>query len=116
MAEVTIFHNPNCSTSRKALDAIRAAGHTPVVVEYLKAGWTKDQLRGLLREMGLEPADILRRKGDLPGELGLLEPGVGDDAILDAMVAHPVLVERPIVRSAKGTVMARPLERIDQVF
>ncbi len=109
---VTIFHNPACGTSRNTLAAIRESGIEPVVVEYLKAGWTKPQLQALLGKLGLGPRDILRTKGSLAAELGLTDPGAEDDAILDAMVAHPVLVERPIVVSARGAVLARPSERV----
>ena len=107
---VTIFHNSNCSTSRKTLAMIREAGVEPTVVEYLKAGWTKAQLEGLLKKMGKRPRDILRTKGDLAGELGLTDPGASDEAILKAMVEHPVLVERPIVDSPKGAAVCRPVE------
>lgn len=113
---VTIFHNPACSTSRKTLEALKAAGAKPVVVEYLKAGWTKPQLQDLLKQLGLTPRDVLRTKGALAGELGLLEDGVSGDRILDAMVEHPVLVERPIVVGPKGAVVARPVERFAEVL
>ncbi|WP_269713694.1 arsenate reductase (glutaredoxin) [Caulobacter sp. NIBR2454] len=113
---VTIFHNPVCSTSRKTLEALGAAGAKPVIVEYLKTGWTKLQLQDLLKQLKLTPRDILRTKGALAGELGLLEDGVSDDRILDAMVEHPVLVERPIVVGPKGAVVARPIERFAEVL
>jgi arsenate reductase len=113
---VTIFHNPACGTSRNTLAAIRETGVEPVVVEYLKAGWTKAQLQDLLGKLGLGPRDILRTKGALAGELGLTEPSASDDAILDAMVAHPVLVERPIVASPCGAVLARPSERVFEIL
>jgi len=113
---VTIFHNPKCGTSRNALAMARAAGYEPEVVEYVKQGWTRDQLRSLLDAMGKTPREAMRTKGDLAAELGLLDPSVGDEAILDAMVEHPILVERPIVKSPKGVVMARPSERIFDVL
>jgi len=113
---VTIFHNPACGTSRNTLAAIRQSGVEPTVVEYLKAGWTKAQLKDLLRQLGLTPRGILRTKGDLVAELGLTDPSVSDDAILDAMVAHPILVERPIVLSPKGAVLARPSERVFDIL
>lgn len=108
--DVTIFHNPACSTSRNTLAMIREAGVEPTVVEYLKAGWTKAQLQDLLKTMGKSPRDILRTKGSLAGELGLTDPAAGDDAILDAMVQHPVLVERPILVTPKGAAVCRPVE------
>jgi arsenate reductase len=114
--DVVIFHNPACSTSRKALDAIRDAGRTPKVVEYLKAGWTKPQLKALFAEMGIRPRDALRTRNTQAEALGLTDPSASDDRILDAMVADPVLVERPIVKTGKGTVLARPVERVGEVL
>ncbi|KRA58411.1 arsenate reductase [Caulobacter sp. Root655] len=108
---VTIFHNPKCGTSRNVLAMIQASGVEPTVVEYLKAGWTREQLGDLLAKAGATPRDWLRAKGPAT-ELGLLEPGVTDDAILAAMIAEPILVERPIVVSAKGVGLCRPSERV----
>jgi len=113
---VTIFHNPKCGTSRNALAMTRAAGYEPEVVEYVQTGWTKAQLTDLLQAMGKTPRQALRTKGDLVAELGLLDPSVSDEAILDAMIEHPILVERPIVKSPKGVVMARPSERVFDVL
>jgi arsenate reductase len=112
MAAITIYHNPGCGTSRNALAAIREAGHQPRVVEYLKTGWRRDQLADLIERMGLKPRDILRVRGTPAEELGLTRPGVSDDAILGAMVAHPILVERPIVVSPKGVALCRPVEKV----
>lgn len=112
---VTIFHNPNCSTSRKALEAIRAAGHTPEVVEYAKVGWTRDRLEGLLRRMGARPREVLRAKGAQAEAAAKLE-GADDETVLQAMLADPLLVERPIIETPKGVVLARPLERLDEVL
>ena len=109
---VTIFHNPACGTSRAALALLRAAGHEPEVVEYLKVGWTRPQLEALLARMGATPRDLLRRRGTPAAELGLLDPAVPDVRILDAMLAHPVLVERPIVTTPKGAALCRPAERV----
>ncbi|ACG77849.1 arsenate reductase [Phenylobacterium zucineum HLK1] len=109
---ITIFHNPACGTSRNTVAMVRAAGYEPEVVEYLQAGWTKPQLQELLAAMGATPRDILRGKGTPAAELGLLEPHVGDDAILDAMVAHPILVNRPIVVTPKGVKLSRPSEAV----
>jgi arsenate reductase len=109
---ITVFHNPNCGTSRNALAAIRAAAHEPAVVEYLKTGWTRPQLEALLAAMGAKPRDILREKNTPAAELRLLDPAVPDGAILDAMVAHPVLVNRPIVVTPKGARLARPAEAV----
>jgi arsenate reductase len=108
---VTIFHNPKCGTSRNVLAMIQASGVEPTVVEYVKAGWTRGQLLDLLAKAGATPRDWLRAKGPAT-ELGLLEPGVADDAILAAMVAEPILVERPIVVTPKGVGLCRPSERV----
>jgi len=109
---VTVFHNPKCSTSRQVVEMIRDRGVEPRIVDYLKVGWTEAQLRELLSEMGALPRDILRIKGGLAQEMGLTDPEATDEAILGAMIADPVLVERPIVRGPSGTVLARPKERV----
>lgn len=107
---VTIYHNPACGTSRNALSMIQAAGYEPTVVEYLQNGWTREQLAALLGAMGMRPLDILRAKGTPAADLGLLDPGMSDDRILDAMIEHPILVNRPIVVTPKGVKLARPSE------
>ena len=109
---ITIFHNPACGTSRSTLALIHAAGHQPTVVEYLKAGWTKAQLHELLAAMQARPRDILRDRGTPAAELGLLDPAATDEQILDAMVEHPILVNRPIVVTPRGTMLSRPAESI----
>ncbi len=114
--EITIFHNPNCGTSRNALAAIREAGHEPTVVEYLKAGWTKAQLKEILKALGASPREILRVRGTPAEELGLTDPKTSDEAILDAMVAHPILVERPIVLTPKGAALCRPAEKVQALL
>jgi arsenate reductase len=107
---ITIYHNPDCGTSRNTLAMIRAGGYAPTVVEYLKAGWTRPQLEGLLTAMGAKPRDLLREKGTPAAELGLLDPTVSEDRILQAMIAHPILVNRPIVVTPKGVKLCRPSE------
>ena len=109
---VTVFHNPACGTSRNVVAAVKEAGYEPKVVEYLKTGWTKDQLKDLLAQMQASPRDILRTKGTPAEELGLTDPAATDEAILDAMVAHPILVNRPIVVTPKGAALARPSEAV----
>jgi arsenate reductase len=118
MAEVpvTIWHNPACGTSRNALAMLREAGHEPQVIEYLKAGWDKDQLRALLGDAGLTPRQVLRTRGTPAEALGLLSEGVSDEAILDAMAEHPILVERPLVRTPKGAALGRPVERVRELL
>jgi len=114
--EVTIFHNPNCGTSRNVLAAIRAAGKEPKVVEYLKAGWSEAQLRDLFARMGVKPRDVLRVRGTPAEQLGLTKAGVSDDAILKAMTREPILVERPIVVTGKGARLCRPAERLEALL
>ncbi|HTI66944.1 MAG TPA: arsenate reductase (glutaredoxin) [Caulobacteraceae bacterium] len=109
---IAIFHNPGCGTSRNVLAMIQAAGYEPEVVEYLDTGWTRQQLAHLLEAMQARPRDILREKGTPAAELGLLDPAVGDEALLEAMVAHPVLVDRPIVVTPKGVALCRPSEAV----
>jgi arsenate reductase (glutaredoxin) len=113
---VTIFHNPACGTSRNTLAMIRAAGYEPIVVEYLKAGWTRRKLEELLTAMEARPLDILREKGTPAVELGLIDPATTDDRILDAMVEHPILVNRPIVVTPKGVKLARPSEIVCELL
>ena len=113
---IAIFHNPACGTSRNALEIIRAAGHAPEVIEYLKTGWSRERLEELLAAMPARPRDILREKGTPAAELGLIDPAVSDAAILDAMVAHPILVNRPIVVTPKGVKLCRPSETVKDVI
>lgn len=111
-ATITIYHNPACATSRNTLAILRAAGYEPVVVEYLETGWTRETLTGLLAAMTMRPRDVLREKGTPAAELGLLDPVVPDEEILAAMLAHPVLVNRPIVVTPLGTRLCRPSEAV----
>jgi arsenate reductase len=113
---VTIFHNPACGTSRNVLAAIRQRGVEPVVVEYLKTGWTKPQLQALLKAMRAGARDILRVSGTPAEDLGLTGPEVSDEAIIAAMTLHPILVERPIVTTPKGAALCRPAERLEDLF
>ncbi|MFG1238278.1 arsenate reductase (glutaredoxin) [Xanthobacter autotrophicus DSM 597] len=107
---VTIYHNPRCGTSRNTLAMIRASGVEPTVVEYLKTGWTKAQIKDLAAAAGAPVRDLLRAKEPLVAELKLDGPEVTDDALLAAMVEHPILVNRPIVVTPKGTRLCRPSE------
>ena len=107
---VTIFHNPSCGTSRKTLAMLRERGLEPTVVEYLKTGWTRPQLEALLKKMGATPRDILRANEILAVDLGL--GSAGDEEILEAMAAHPILVNRPIVETSKGARLGRPMEAV----
>ncbi|WP_022681935.1 arsenate reductase (glutaredoxin) [Sphingobium bisphenolivorans] len=107
---ITIYHNPDCGTSRNALAMIEAAGYVPNVIDYRDVGWTRPLLERLLSDMGAAPRDVLREKGTAAAELGLLDEAVPEDEILAAMVEHPILVNRPIVVTPKGTKLCRPSE------
>lgn len=110
--QIVIHHNPDCGTSRTVLAAIRAAGYDPVVIEYLKTGWTQPQLQALFAAADLTPRDALRVNKSPAEELGLTNPEVSDAALLEAMVAHPILVNRPIVACKNGTRLCRPSETV----
>ncbi|MBN8973575.1 MAG: arsenate reductase (glutaredoxin) [Rhizobiales bacterium] len=112
--DVTIYHNPKCSNSRGALELIRAAGITPTVIEYLETPPSRAELADLLRRAGLTPREAIRTKETLYRELNLA--AADDDAMLDAMIAHPVLIERPLVVTAKGVRLCRPPERVLDLF
>jgi arsenate reductase len=109
---VTIYHNPKCGTSRNVVAMVEAAGYAPTVVPYLQTGWTLETLERLLREAKATPRDFLRGKGTPAAELGLLDEGVSNDALLEAMVAHPILVNRPIVATPMGVALCRPSETV----
>ncbi|MCB9942503.1 MAG: arsenate reductase (glutaredoxin) [Geminicoccaceae bacterium] len=109
---IVIHHNPDCGTSRNVLAIIRASGAEPVVIDYLSEGWTRPQLLALFAAAGLSPRQALRETKSPAADLGLMEPGVSDDILLDAMVAHPVLVNRPIVASPRGVRLCRPSESV----
>jgi arsenate reductase len=109
---ITIFHNPSCGTSRNVVAAVREAGYAPTVVEYLKAGWTRELLLDLSAKSGESLRGLMRDKGTPAAELGLLEPSATDEQILAAMVEHPILVNRPIVVSPKGVALCRPSEKV----
>lgn len=114
--KATIYHNPKCSTSRQVLEMIEAAGYQPEVIDYLKSGWTKKQLKDLFAAAGVTPRQALRTKAAEAQELGLLEAKISDAKLLDAMVEHPVLVERPFVVTGKGALLARPKERVNEIL
>ena len=110
--KVVIHHNPDCGTSRNVLAIVEAAGYKPTVIDYLKTGWTRPQLEGVFAAAGLTPRKALRTSKSPAAELGLLDPAVTDEALLDAMIEHPVLVNRPIVCTAKGVKLCRPSETV----
>jgi arsenate reductase (glutaredoxin) len=110
--DVVIHHNPECGTSRNVLTIIEAAGYRPTVIEYLRTGWTRAQLLGLFAAAGLTPRDALRTTKSPAEELGLLDPAISGEALLEAMLADPVLVNRPIVCTRKGVRLCRPSETV----
>jgi len=113
---VTIYHNPNCSTSRNVLKALRDGGHEPQVIEHLKTPPSRAKLRELLASMGMNVRDILRRSGTPFEELGLDDASLNDEQLLDAIDKHPILIQRPIVVTEKGARLCRPAERVNEVL
>ncbi len=111
---ITVYHNPKCGTSRGVLEILEAAGHKPEVIEYLKAGWTKKQLKELFAAAGLSARQAMRT--NVPEAEALLDEKVSDAKIIDAMVEHPILVNRPIVVTPKGVRLARPKETVNEIL
>ena len=109
---VTIYHNPDCGTSRNTLAMIRQSGEEPVVIEYLKDPPSRSRLMQLIAAMGITPRALLREKGTPYAELGLGDAALPDVALIDAMTAHPILINRPIVETPKGTRLCRPSEAV----
>lgn len=114
--DVTIFHNARCGTSRTTLAAIRAGGIEPTVVDYLATPPSRADLQTMIAHAGLSVRAALRAKEALAVELGLNDPAVGDDALLDAMAAHPILIERPFVVTPRGVRLCRPAERVHEIL
>ena len=112
----TIYHNPLCGTSRKTLEILRESGEEPRIVEYLKTPPDRAELKGLYERAGIRPRDGLRAKESLAQELGLNRPEATDDEILDAMVEHPILIERPIVETQKGVRVCRPQDTVREIL
>jgi arsenate reductase (glutaredoxin) len=114
--DITIYHNARCGTSRNTLAAIREAGHEPQVVDYLATPPLKESLRQMIAAAGLGVREAIRSKEALYAELGLDAEGVDDEALLDAMAAHPVLINRPFVVTPKGVRLCRPFERVREIL
>ncbi|SEN18921.1 arsenate reductase [Luteibacter sp. UNCMF331Sha3.1] len=112
----TIYHNPDCGTSRNTLAILRHAGIEPTVVEYLKTPPDRATLLRLLADAGLTPRQAVRQKGTPYQELGLDDPSVDDAAIVDAMLTHPILINRPFVVTERGTRLCRPSERVLEII
>lgn len=113
---ITIYHNPDCGTSRNTLAMIRNSGAEPVVVEYLKTPPTRLELQGLIHRMGIPVRALLREKGTPYAELGLADPALTDDQLLDAMMAHPILINRPVVVTPLGVKLCRPSETVLEIL
>ena len=111
-----IFHNPKCSTSRNTLAIMQASGDNPEVIEYLKTPPSRECLVELLTKMKLSPRELLRNKESINDELGLDNPSLSDDVIIDAMIAHPILINRPSVVTDKGAALCRPAERVFELL
>ncbi len=109
---VTIYHNPACGTSRNVLGLIRNSGEEPVIIEYLKTPPSREELVSLIGRMGIPARDLLRRKGTPYDELKLDDPALTDDQLIDAMMAHPILINRPIVVTPRGVKLCRPSETV----
>lgn len=114
--KVTIWHNPKCSTSRKVLDMIRGRGHAPVIVDYQASPPPVAEIKAVLQEAGLSARDLVRKRGTPYEELGLDDAGITDAALVKAMHEHPILIERPVVRTDKGTRLARPPEKVLEIL
>lgn len=112
MADVTIFHNPACGTSRNTLELLRHAGIQPTVIEYLQTPPSRDKLKALVKAMGMTPRELLREKGTPYTALNLADPKWTDEELLDFMQQHPILMERPIVQTPLGTKVCRPSEEV----
>lgn len=113
---VTIYHNPACGTSRNTLALIRATGAEPEVIRYLETLMSRDELVSLIQRMGISPRDLLRQKGTPYAELGLGDPSLTDEQLIDAMMEHPILINRPIVVGPKGVKLCRPSEEVLSVL
>ncbi len=114
--KATIYHNPMCGTSRKTLDILRDSGADVWIQEYLKKPPTRDELKRLYAKAGITPREGLRAKEPLAEELGLTGPDVTDDQVLDAMVKHPILINRPLVETDKGVRLCRPQDRVREIL
>jgi len=114
--KATIYHNPLCGTSRKTLEILRDSGCDVWVREYLKTPPTREELKSLYERAGISPREGLRSKEPIAAELGLTRDGVSDDEVLDAMVKHPILIERPLVETGKGVRLCRPQDRVREIL
>ena len=114
--KATIYHNPMCGTSRKTLDLLHDSGAEVTVIEYLKTPPSREELERIYRRAGISPRQGLRAKEPLADQLGLNDPAASDEAILDAMIAHPILINRPLVETDKGAALCRPQEEVEKLL
>lgn len=114
--KATIYHNPMCGTSRKTLEILRNEGADVTVIEYLKAPPSRDELKRLYQRAGISPREGLRAKEELAETLDLNRPDVSDDEILDAMMEHPILIQRPLVETEKGARLCRPQDEVRRIL
>ena len=114
--KATIYHNPMCGTSRKTLEILNNEGAEVTVIEYLKAPPSREELKRLYQRAGITPREGLRAKEPLAEELGLNDPSASDDEILDAMMEHPILIQRPLVETGKGVRLCRPQEEVRELL
>ena len=114
MTTARIYHNPRCSTSRKTLELLREIGFVPEIVQYLKTPPSRDELKKMIAEAGIDVRTAVRKRESLYSELGLAD--ASDDELLDAMAAHPILIERPFVVTTKGTRLARPIDSVREIL
>ncbi|WP_374358305.1 arsenate reductase (glutaredoxin) [Pseudoduganella danionis] len=113
---IMIYHNNACGTSRKTLEAIRASGVEPQIIDYVKQPPTRAELEQMIAKAGVTVRQAMRNKGELYEQLGLADASLSDSALLDAMMAHPILIERPFVVSAKGVRLCRPSELVQEIL
>lgn len=116
MSDITLYHNPKCGTSRNVLQALRDGGVEPTVIEYLKNPPDRATLKKLIAAMGVPVREVMRSKEAIYTELGLDDPALNDEQLVDAMLANPILINRPIVVAPKGTLLVRPKERLAEIF
>lgn len=116
MSDITIYHNPKCGTSRNVLALLDSKGYTPHVIEYLKNPPDKKTLLSLIKKMGLPIRDMMRKKGSPYEELNLDDPKWTDDQLVDLMLEHPILINRPIVVTDKGARLCRPIEKVEEIL